>query len=112
MNDGAEDPVSLGASLDAVMRSLKGANGRAHGGVFAAWESIVGATVASHAKPVALDNGRLLVEVDQPGWATQLRYLESDLIERLKPHTAGVELTSIELRVARGESDRYPGRQR
>ncbi len=98
MNDD-DDLVSLAASLDAVVRSLKGPGARAVAGVFASWEEAVGPQVAAHARPLSFDGGRLVVEVDDPAWATQLRYLESDLRERLAGVSGGFQLVSIEVRV-------------
>lgn len=51
--------------------------------VMAAWSAAVGETVAAHVRPRRLQDGVLLVEVDAPVWATQLRYLEEDVIRRL-----------------------------
>jgi predicted nucleic acid-binding Zn ribbon protein len=51
--------------------------------VFARWEDIVGTAVAAHSWPVSLSRGTLTIAVDQPGWATQLTYLETDLRRRL-----------------------------
>jgi predicted nucleic acid-binding Zn ribbon protein len=70
------------------------------GGVFARWADAVGPHVAAHARPVRLTGSRLVVEVDEPGWATQLRYLEAELVERLA-RAAGPGVQSIELRVRR-----------
>ena len=51
--------------------------------VMAAWAGAVGETVAAHVHPRRLQDGVLLVEVDAPVWATQLRYLEGDVLRRL-----------------------------
>ena len=97
----APDPTPLAESLDAVLRALAGPGRQAMRGIFDAWEEIVGAQTAAHAKPMVLDRGRLVIEVDQPGWATQLRYLEQDLITRLTPYLNGAELTGIDVRIVR-----------
>jgi predicted nucleic acid-binding Zn ribbon protein len=68
--------------------------------VFARWEDAVGPQVAAHARPVKLAEGRLLVEVDEPGWATQLRFLEVDLLARIAA-CAGPGVDAIDLRVKR-----------
>ena len=94
-----EDPVSLEESLDALVRSLRGAGARATAGVFGQWEDAVGPLVAAHARPALLDDGRLVVDVDQPGWATQLRYLETDLLARLAAVAGPGAVRSIEVRV-------------
>ena len=53
------------------------------GGVFGRWEEAVGVAVAAHVQPVRLDGTRLVVEVDDPAWATQLRFLEATMKSRL-----------------------------
>jgi predicted nucleic acid-binding Zn ribbon protein len=99
MADDDLHPVS--ESLDVVVRGLRGAGAKATAGVFGRWEDVVGPHVAAHARPVALDDGRLVVEVDEPGWATQLRYLEADLLDRLATVAGPGAVRSIEVRVRR-----------
>ena len=83
------------------MRSLQGGAGRSEvRGVFGQWDEAVGETVAAHVRPVRLDSGVLLVEVDEPAWATQVRLLADDLRARLID-VAGVAVDRIEVRVAR-----------
>jgi predicted nucleic acid-binding Zn ribbon protein len=95
--------MPLHASLDAVVRSLRGGEGvagdaKAMGSLFRRWTDAVGEHVAAHARPVKLDGGRLLVEVDEPGWATQLRFLEREVIDRLRS-VAGLEVSRFDIRV-------------
>jgi predicted nucleic acid-binding Zn ribbon protein len=51
--------------------------------VMAAWPTVVGEAVAAHVRPRRLHEGELLVEVDAPVWATQMRYLQEDLLRQL-----------------------------
>lgn len=93
------EPIPLRLGLEAVVRSLSATDATTVRNVFDGWEEIVGPGIAAHARPVKLDGTTLVVDVDEPGWATQLRYLQGDLIERLVAHgTAQVE--RLELRVA------------
>lgn len=96
------EPVALHDSLDRLVRGLHGGQEGATsmGSLFSRWTEAVGSAVAAHAKPVKLDQGRLLVEVDEPGWATQLRFLERTVIERLKS-VADIDVTRFEVRVKR-----------
>jgi predicted nucleic acid-binding Zn ribbon protein len=97
----ADDPVPLGDALDAVVRSLRGGAGRAEvRGVFGQWEEAVGEAIAAHVRPVRLERGTLLVEVDDPSWATQVRVLGDDLRTRLLT-VADVAVERIEVRVVR-----------
>jgi predicted nucleic acid-binding Zn ribbon protein len=99
VGDAPDTVHPLGESLDAVVRALHGPSARTVEGVFARWEEAVGAEVAAHAQPVALRDGCLVVSVDHPTWATQLRFLEADLLDRLGAVTRPGEITAIELRV-------------
>jgi len=96
-----DDPVPLTDALDQVVRSLRGGTSRSEvRGVFGQWDDAVGMTVAAHVRPVRLEHGVLLVEVDEPAWSTQVRILADDLRARLRD-VAGVAVERIEVRVAR-----------
>jgi predicted nucleic acid-binding Zn ribbon protein len=94
------DAHRLRDSLDAVVRALHGPSARTVEGVFARWEEAVGAEIAAHARPSALHDGCLVVTVDHPTWATQLRFLEADLLAKLAEVTRPGEVSAIQLRVA------------
>ena len=88
-------------ALDGLLRSLRGGAGRVEvGGVFGRWEEAVGAALAANVRPVRLEHRTLLVEVDDPAWATQTRYLADDVIAQLAAVT-GVTVDRIDVRVRR-----------
>lgn len=101
-----DEPVRLGDSLHEVVRSLRpeatspAASAAAMGGVFGRWEQAVGAAVAAHVQPVKLDGTTLVVTVDDPAWATQLKFLEGSLKQRLL-EVAGATVERLEVRVSR-----------
>ncbi len=104
------EPVPIGDSLAGVVESLRGPSAsagsassttvRAMGGVFGRWDEIVGEVVAAHVQPVKLDGSTLVVEVDDPAWATQLKFLEADLRERLQ-RIVSATVDTMEIRVRR-----------
>jgi predicted nucleic acid-binding Zn ribbon protein len=97
----SDDPIPVTDALDGLLRSLRGGAGRAEvGGVFGRWEEAVGAPIAAHVRPVRLEHGSLLVEVDEPAWATQVRLLTDDIRRRLLEVT-GVQVDHVDVRVAR-----------
>ncbi len=98
-----QDLTSLSAALDGVVRELGGpaVTSASLSGVFGRWREVVGDAIADHADPIAIDGGRLVVAVDQPGWATQLRFLEQDLLARIAERVGPAAVTSIEVRVRR-----------
>ena len=93
-----DEPVTIGRSLDGVVRSLRGPSRREVGGLFGRWSEAVGEQVAQHVRPVKLDRGVLTVEVDDPAWATQVKFLTATIVERLRA-VAGVEVRELTVRV-------------
>ena len=109
----SRDPLPIGDSLNSVVRSLRndaadsattgqtpGQPASQMGNVFGRWAEAVGDAVAAHVKPVKLDGTKLVVEVDDPAWATQLRFLEATMKQRLL-EVAGASIETIEARVRR-----------
>jgi predicted nucleic acid-binding Zn ribbon protein len=80
-------------------RTGRPAAARALGGLFGRWEEIVGPDLARHVQPVRLDGDRLVVEVAEPAWATQVRLLTDQITARVG-EVVDVTLTTVEVRVA------------
>jgi predicted nucleic acid-binding Zn ribbon protein len=96
-----DDPKPVSASLDRLASKLGAPKVAALGVVFSHWNDVVGDVVAAHAKPLSLQDGRLVVGVDEPGWATQLNYLTADLLRRLEELAGPGAVTAVEVRVRR-----------
>ena len=94
------DPIPLTTAIDGVVRALRGPGGREVGGVFGRWVEAVGDHVAAHVRPVKLDGAVLVVEVDEPAWATQVTLLSSNIRDRLAS-VAGVQVERLDVRVRR-----------
>lgn len=90
----------LSDELDALLRKLGSESSTVVAGIFSNWDQLVGDTVAQHVSPIKLESGRLLVEVDEPAWATQMRFLESEIISKLSTST-GNTINGIDVRVKR-----------
>lgn len=99
------EPVRIGDALDGVVRDLRDDTGVAPvakqlGGLFGGWDDAVGEAVAAHVQPLRLDDGVLVVGVDDPAWATQIQLLEASVRESLG-RIAGVRVDRLEVRVQR-----------
>ena len=108
----SREPLPIGDSLNSVIRSLRNEStatagpadqssdqtARQMGGVFGRWVEAVGDAIAAHVTPIKLDGTKLVVEVDDPAWATQLRFLEATLKQRLL-EVAGATIETVEVRV-------------
>jgi predicted nucleic acid-binding Zn ribbon protein len=88
------EPRAVGDSLDRVASSLGLAPA-----LLTRWPEFVGESVAEHARPRSLRDGTLVVAVDDPAWATQLRWLEADLVARLADVIGPGKVQRIEVRV-------------
>ncbi len=106
------EPRPVGESLDKLTRSLSGIGAQPLASVFTEWTKVVGETLAAHCRPVALDGTKLVIAVDEPGWATQIRYLETELLGRLAQAVGGPPVASIEVRVSPGDDSPKRGRKR
>jgi predicted nucleic acid-binding Zn ribbon protein len=71
--------------------------------VFARWDEVVGGPLARHVRPLRVDGDVLVVAVEQPPWATQVRALAPRILARVS-ELAGEELARLEVvvRPARG----------
>jgi len=77
----AAEPAPLDDALERAAADLGIPAGDALSALERAWEDIVGASAAPHARPVAVVDGRLSVEVDSAPIATELRYQEARIVE-------------------------------
>ena len=95
------EPRSIKASLDRVARSLGGPDAGSLSGLFGRWADIVGPQLAAHARPLSLSSGTLVVAVTEPAWATQLRFLEGELLGRFREALGDGVVERVEVRLRR-----------
>lgn len=97
------DARKVGECLDRATGGLGIPQAGLLGVVFSKWVELVGPEIAAHAEPGSLRDGVLTVNVDQPAWAAQLRYLASDLLAKISVFTGSSEVAEIRFRVASSE---------
>lgn len=93
-------PRLLGELLGRFIGRTLGKDAPAANDIFSRWRAIVGDTVADNVTPVRLEDRTLTVEVVESAWATQLRFLERQLLTTLREHVGDV-VDSLEVRVRR-----------
>ena len=94
-------PPRIGELLGRVVRSLGGPAAPSIDlveQVFGHWSEIVG-ELAGHTRPVSVRGGVLVVAVDEPGWATELRFRQGELIDRLDQRVGPGRVTRVEVRI-------------
>jgi predicted nucleic acid-binding Zn ribbon protein len=92
--------VTIGEALDSLIGRISGQDVTGMSGTFARWEEVVGTTMAAHVKPVGLEGADLVLEVDHPAWATQVRRMAPEILTGLRDARALPEGTrSVRVRV-------------
>lgn len=79
----ARDPQPFGAAIRQLMADRGWEQTERVASVMGRWAAIVGADVAAHCRPEALDDGILVIVAESTAWATQLRLLQRTLLERI-----------------------------
>jgi predicted nucleic acid-binding Zn ribbon protein len=96
---GADEPVSIADALARVQAELGLPQTDVLRTLSEEWSSVVGADLAAHARLVAVRDETVSIAVDSPLWATQLRYLEADIVERANVLVGATVVQAIQVRV-------------
>jgi len=104
-----QEPRELRTALGRVVGGLSGGSGGDIVPILSCWDEVVGEVVAAHARPRVLRDSMLLVEVDEPAWATQLRYLRGEISAGLNDRLGRDVVRSIELSVRKPQQSRSRG---
>lgn len=96
---GKPEPKRVGDSLDGLARRLGAPAAASMSAVFTKWADAVGPAIAAHTRPVGLTDGVLTVAVDDPAWASQLRFLVNDLVAKVTSVAGPGVVGRIEIRV-------------
>ncbi|WP_149360253.1 DciA family protein [Lolliginicoccus suaedae] len=93
----SRDPQALGSLANQIAKK-RGWSGQISGGsVIGHWARIVGPDIAEHATPVRLEAGVLSVEAVSTAWATQLRYMQSQVLARIAESVGHGVVTSLRI---------------
>ena len=88
--DDDRQPRRVGESLDRVVPG-----GTTFMTLLQSWSDVAGESLAARARPTALHVTTLVVAVDDPAWATQLKYLETDLVARIADAVGAGRVTEL-----------------
>jgi len=82
-DDDGPPPAALPELLDQVLAGLGAPGVDAVVAIHDRWADIVGSEVTAHARPVAVDHATLTIVVDNPAWASHVRWSEPELLRRM-----------------------------
>jgi predicted nucleic acid-binding Zn ribbon protein len=97
-----DEPRPVGDALRSVRRELGLGEPSHFDALTAAWAELVGPALAAHARPRALRDGVLGIVVDGPEWASQLRFLDRVLVERIAAELPEVTVSEVRVTVLPG----------
>ena len=94
------EPIRLTDALERVLGSLDAPPADLLATVFRRWEEVVGAEVARHCRPAAIEDGRLVVLASDSVWASEVQWLANEVLDRINKMSATGRLESVTVRVA------------
>lgn len=80
----SDGPVPISSSLEQVAARIPRANLVGFAAVEQHWADVVDDAIGAHARPLSLKGTTLVVAVDQPVWATQVRLKGGQIVEQLR----------------------------
>ncbi len=94
-----KDPYSIQDSLNSVAASMGMDQPGALLGIIGRWESVVGPLVAAQVQPIEIRGRTLWLEVADPTWSTQLRYLQPEILTNIEREVGPDLVDEIAVRV-------------
>ncbi|HJG91427.1 MAG TPA: DciA family protein [Brachybacterium massiliense] len=91
------DPQGIDGVLKKVLGNLGWNAGMNAGRVLEEWDDIVGERLATHCRPVSLEDGVLVVSASSSAWAAQLRMLSPQLITTIEEHVGSHVISELKV---------------
>lgn len=95
-------PAPLADALDRVLAGLGAPPAPVLTTLRDRWEELVGPAAAANSRPGAVHEGCLRVEVTSSSWASQLRWVQTDVLRRADALVGEGVISRLELRVTPG----------
>ena len=95
--DKGRDPITAGQTIDGVLKEFRWEAQLAEADLFNRWAELVGEQNAANSNPETLVGGVLTIRCKSTAWATQLRLMQSALLEKVTEAHPELEITSLKL---------------
>jgi predicted nucleic acid-binding Zn ribbon protein len=93
--DSGRDPISASSTIDSLMADFRWQSQMEEAELFVRWSEIVGDLNAKNTQPENLANGKLTVRCKSTAWATQLRLMQTQILEKITSSFPELEIKSI-----------------
>lgn len=88
-------PQTAGSTIDDILNQFSWDGELSRAELFAGWAGIVGDQNAASSTPEELQNGQLLVRCKSTAWATQLRLMHTQILERITAEYPTLKIENI-----------------
>jgi len=93
-----KEPVHLRSVLEQLLKDFGTPDITTVTSIIDQWEEIVGSDLATKISAVAISGSELIVRVDDPAWASQISWLENQLLDKITRLVGEEKITSIRVR--------------
>ena len=93
-----KEPVHLRSVLEQLLKDFGTPDITTVTSIINEWEEIVGSDLATKISAVAINGSELIVRVDDPVWASQISWLEKQLLDKITRLVGEEKITSIRVR--------------
>jgi len=93
-----KEPVHLRSVLEQLLKDLGTPDITVVTSIVDQWEEVVGLDLATKISAVAISGSELIVRVDDPAWASQINWLEKQLLDKITSLVGEEKITSIRVR--------------
>ena len=93
-----KEPVHLRSVLEQILKDFGTPDITTVTSIIDQWEEIVGSDLATKISAVAISGSELIVRVDDPVWASQISWLENQLLDKITRLIGEEKITSIRVR--------------
>lgn len=96
-------PEKIGAILDRFLKRRGMKRKILEEKVLLLWDDIVGWPLKAHSRPVKVEMGRIVVNVDDPAWLLQMFSLKKEIMEGIEKEVGPGVIKDIYFRIGRGD---------
>jgi predicted nucleic acid-binding Zn ribbon protein len=93
--DKGRDPVTVGSSVDGILKDFRWEAKLVEADLFNNWTELVGEANGLNSQPETLVGGVLTIRCKSTAWATQLRLMQVQILEKITDGYGDLAITSL-----------------
>ena len=93
--DSGRDPIPAGNTIDSLMHDFRWQSQLEEAELFVRWSEIVGELNGKNSQPENLNNGKLTIRCKSTAWATELRLMQAQIVDKISSQFPELEIKNI-----------------